>query len=564
MRWVSMQRAGSSDMPALETKGLTIGYQSADGDVKIAVDDVSFSVGKGETVGVVGESGCGKSTLARGIMGYLRPGGRIVGGDVLLEGNSVLSAKPGELQRLRGSKIAVVPQNPLSSLTYHMTVGDQVDEILTVHRGLRGADMRTETIKLFEATRLPEPEKIYARYPHQLSGGQRQRVVIAAALACRPSVMILDEPTTALDTTTEMQVLRLVKDLREEIETAIVYITHDLTLTTYMCDRVLVMLDGKVIESGTSSRVFKSPKKPYTRRLVAAIPKVDQPPKRKRNIPPAHSAPLLEIEKLSFEYRPPWSPAALIAKQTPAPAVSQVDFKLGRGEILGVVGESGSGKSTIANLVAGLVAPVAGTIRLSGDPLSGLAQRRSSEQRRSIQIIFQDPLSSLNPRLRIESILTQPLRTYFRLGSVEARDRAAQLLESLDLPVEFLGSFPRQLSGGQQQRVAIARAFAAEPELILCDEITSSLDVSVQAHVLDLLVSMQKETGVACVFISHDLGVIREVAHRVIVLENGSVIESGPTEALFKEPHDSYTRTLIAAAARRDNTNGPTARLRQQ
>lgn len=256
--------------------------------------------------------------------------------------------------------------------------------------------------------------------------------------------------------------------------------------------------------------------------------------------------------------------ASLFAKREPATAVNLVDFSLGHGEILGVVGESGSGKSTIANLVAGLMAPVSGTIKMGGELLAGLAQRRSAEQRRRIQIIFQDPLSSLNPRLRIETILTQPLRTYFQLGSREARDRAALLLESLDLPVEFLTRFPRQLSGGQQQRVAIARAFAAEPDIILCDEITSALDVSVQAHLLDLMVGMQKKTGVACLFISHDLGLIREVAHRAIVLENGCVVESGPTEDLFKTPHALYTQTLIAAATRRDNTNRQTSELRKK
>lgn len=550
-------------MPALETKNLKVGYKNAKGEINVAVDGVSFSVEKGETVGIVGESGCGKSTLARALMGYLRPGGHILEGDVELDGSSVLSATLPELRRLRGRKIAVVPQNPLSSLTYHMTVGEQLDEILNIHRGLRGADAKRETIRLFEETKLPEPEMIYSRYPHQLSGGQRQRVVIAAALACQPSVMILDEPTTALDTTTEMQVLRLVKALRKEIDAAIIYITHDLTLTNYMCDRVLVMFDGKVVEQGPASYIFKKPKDAYTRELVAAIPRVDLPPKHKKKLPASASKPLLDVERLSFGYAPPWTPSALFRKQAATPVVKDVGFKLSRGEILGLVGESGSGKSTIANLVAGLVPPASGNISLDGDHLGGLAETRSIEQRQRIQIVFQDPLSSLNPRLRIETILTQPIRTYFQVSASEARERAAHLLESLELPVSFLSSFPRQLSGGQQQRVAIARAFAARPDLILCDEVTSALDVSVQAHVLDLLINMQKETGVACVFISHDLGLIRQVAHNVIVLEKGRVVEKGPTETLFRKPQEEYTRALIAAAARNDMTRNQTDKTRK-
>lgn len=550
-----MPRGGSSKMTVLQSEELVIGYGSRNGVPKRAVDHVSFSVEKGETLGIVGESGCGKSTLARGLVGYLRPGGQFMGGDVKLDGDSLLDSTPAKLQQLRGRRMAFVPQNPLSSLTYHMTVGSQLDEILAIHRGMRGRDARDETIKLFKATRLPEPEAIYRRYPHQLSGGQRQRVVIAAALACRPSVMILDEPTTALDTTTEMQVLALVKDLREELDSAIVYITHDLTLTNYMCDRVLVMLDGKVIESGSAARVFDRPEQTYTKDLVAAIPRVDQPPKRKKSIAAAQSTPLLEVENLSFAYRPAWSPAMLFSKQEPSLAVYQVGFTVTRGETLGVVGESGSGKSTIANIVVGLVAPTSGSVRLNGEVLPGLGERRSFEQRRRIQIIFQDPLSSLNPRHRIETILTQPMHTFFGLGPKEARDRAAQLLEQLELPTAVLQSFPRQLSGGQQQRIAIARAFAAEPDLILCDEITSALDVSVQAHVLDLLVGLQEKTGTTCLFISHDLGLVREVAHHSIVLENGAVVENGLTEDIFTNPHHAYTRRLIAAAARRDDTS---------
>ncbi len=547
-----MQLEELTEMQILETEGLTIGYRSVNREIVRVVNNVSFELEKGETLGIVGESGCGKSTLSRAIMGYLRPGGQILGGNVRFRGTSIQALKPDELQSLRGRQIAFVPQNPLSSLTYHMKVGDQIDEILKIHRGLNRHDARNETLKLFQSTRLPEPAQIYQRYPHQLSGGQRQRVVISAALACQPSVMILDEPTTALDTTTEMQVLKLVKELRKEINTAIIYITHDLTLTNYMCDRVLVMQNGEIVEHGPASSVFECPKEKYTQDLVSAIPRVDRPPRHKKSYESNNDSVLLEVKELSFGFRPAWSASSLFKKREFSRAVNQVNFSICPGETLGLVGESGSGKSTIANLLVGLLAPSMGKILLEGKPLPLLAKKRTFEQRRRVQMIFQDPLSSLNPRQRIETIITQPLRAFFGISSRDARDQAAKLLEDLELPLEFLEQFPRQLSGGQQQRVAIARAFAAQPDLILCDEITSALDVSVQAHVLSLLTGIQRKTGTACLFISHDLGVIREVAHRCVVLKEGYVVEYDTTEKVFTDSKHPYTCRLLAAASRHE------------
>ncbi len=547
-----MQLEELTEMLILETEGLTIGYRSVNREIVRVVNNVSFELEKGETLGIVGESGCGKSTLARAIMGYLRPGGQILGGNVRFKGTSMQALKLDELQSLRGRQIAFVPQNPLSSLTYHMKVGDQIDEILKIHRGLNRHDAHNETLKLFQSTRLPEPAQIYQRYPHQLSGGQRQRVVISAALACLPSVMILDEPTTALDTTTEMQVLQLVKELRKEINTAIIYITHDLTLTNYMCDRVLVMQNGEIVEHGPASSVFECPKEKYTQDLVAAIPRVDRPPRHKKSYEPENGSVLLEVKELSFAFRPAWSSSTLFKKREFSQAVDQVNFSIRPGETLGLVGESGSGKSTIANLLVGLLAPSLGKILLEGKPLPLLAKKRTFEQRRRVQMIFQDPLSSLNPRQRIEKIITQPLRAFFGISPRDARDQAAKLLEDLELPLEFLEQFPRQLSGGQQQRVAIARAFAAQPDLILCDEITSALDVSVQAHVLSLLTAIQRKTGTACLLISHDLGVVREVAHRCVVLQEGFVVEYDTTEKVFTDSKHPYTCRLLAAASRHE------------
>ena len=542
-------------MALLDVRNLQVAYRNpSSDDLMMAVDGVNFKADKGETLGIVGESGCGKSTIARALMGYCRPGGSIVGGEVLFDGDDILRFEDEKLRTLRGRRIAMVPQNPLTSLTYHMKVGPQVDEILQIHQKLDAKAARLSTLELFDGTNLPDPEQIYDRYPHEISGGQRQRVVIAGALACEPDLMILDEPTTALDTTTEMQVLKLVKELRDRLGTALVYITHDLTLIDYMCENVLVMLDGKAVERGKASRIFSAPQTDYGKMLVSAIPRVDAdiaettPPTKEKT-----TEPLLKVERLSFRYAQRWSIAALFNPQEEPLAVDDVSFELQRGETLGLVGESGSGKSTVANVVVGLLAPTTGAVTFDGTPINMIDKHRSAELRRRIQIVFQDPLSSLNPRRRVESILTRPQEIFFGIKGRPARDRAVELLEDMELSVDLLKRFPRQLSGGQQQRVAIARAFAAKPDLILCDEITSALDVSVQAHVLKLLKGIQSKTGAACLFISHDLGVVKQVADETVVLQKGQVVEAGPTRTVFDNPSHKYTRLLLAAASRRED-----------
>jgi peptide/nickel transport system ATP-binding protein len=476
---------------------------------------------------------------------------------VVFDGVDILQLQDEGIRELRGRRIAMVPQDPLTSLTYHMKVGAQVDEILKIHQKLDAAKARLYTLKLFDGTNLPEPEKIYGRYPHENSGGQRQRVVIAGALACEPDLLILDEPTTALDTTTEMQVLKLVKELRDRLGTALVYITHDLTLTDYMCENVLVMLDGKIVEQGEASDIFSAPQTDYGKMLVSSIPRVDAEPTEIDEIQPIQIdktiEPLLSVDHLSFRYTQQWSFAALFNPQIEPLAVDDVSFQLHHGETLGLVGESGSGKSTIANIIAGLMAPTNGNIAFDGMGLDVIDKDRSTDLRRRIQLIFQDPLSSLNPRRRIESILTRPQEIFFGVRGQAARDRAVELLEDMELSADLLKRFPRQLSGGQQQRVAIARAFAANPDLILCDEITSALDVSVQAHVLKLLKGIQQKTGAACLFISHDLGVVKQVADETVVLKNGQVVEAGVTRAVFNNPSHNYTRMLLAAALRRED-----------
>jgi len=545
-------------MDLLNVKNLSVGYYDRFKQIVPAVNDVSFQLQQGETLGIVGESGCGKSTLARALMGYCRPGSLIMDGEVRINNLNILQMNSLELLKLRGERIAMVPQNPLSSLTYHIKVGPQVDEILRIHQGMDSRSARNHTLELFSGTNLTDPELIYDRYPHEISGGQRQRVVIAGALACQPAIMILDEPTTALDTTTEMQVLQLVKELRKKRNMALVYITHDLTLTDYICEDVLVMLNGSVVEKGSVKRIFKAPQTDYAKMLISSIPRVDSEigSSSFRLLVPDRE-PLLSVKNLKFRYGRHGSLLTIFKPKKEPLVVNNVSFDLERSETVGLVGESGSGKSTIANIVCGLLSATSGDINFDRQSINIAGEKRSLDLRRRIQIIFQDPLSSLNPRHRIETILSRPLKIFFGLKGREARDRMVELLESMELVPDHLSRFPRQLSGGQQQRIAIACAFAAKPDLILCDEVTSALDVSVQAKVLELLKAIQTKTGVACVFISHDLGVVKQVANRVIVLQKGVVAEAGFTKDVFAKPKDEYTQLLLAAASRQNDAPIP-------
>jgi peptide/nickel transport system ATP-binding protein len=533
-------------MKVLEATGVNVSYRRPDGGLLPAVIDATFSLAEGESLGLVGESGSGKSTLARALMGYCRPGGVITGGDIRIDGRDIRALAGEQMRLLRGGKVAFVPQNPLASLTPHLRVGSQVAEAVRIHRGCDDREARRAALELFEATNLPDPAALYERYPHELSGGQRQRVVISAALAGNPRLVILDEPTTALDKTTEIQVLELVQSLRARLKATLIYVSHDLNVISEMCDRVLVMLRGRVVEEGPTARVYRQPQHDYTRKLIAAVPRID------RASAPAQCAPsaraLLSVSGLGFSYatRRRW----LARGPAPAPALADVSFEIARGETLGLVGESGSGKSTAAAIVAGLLEPGAGAVAFDGQPLPGLARHRTGDMRRRIQIVFQDPLSSLNPRHRIDAILARPLALFHGLAGAAARARAAELMEQMQLEPALLDCYPRQLSGGQQQRVALARAFAAGPDLLVCDEVTSALDVSVQAQVLALLRGLQERSGVACLFISHDLGVIHQVASRVVVLRDGTVREAGPTQSVFRRPQDGYTRLLLEAASR--------------
>lgn len=530
--------------PMLRVTDLAIGYAGPNGGLTRVVDEVSFRLDSDETLGIVGESGSGKSTLARALLGYRRGGSAFAGGSIEFDGVDLAAADKATLGRMRGIEVAMVPQNPLSSLTYHMRVGAQIEEVLCTRAGFDRARARLRSVELLAEMGLPDPARIADRYPHQLSGGQRQRVVIAAALSCQPRLLVLDEPTTALDKSTEAQVLDLILRLQRQRKGALILVTHDLNVVAQVCARVLVMKDGRIVEQGPVSEVFVRPRTSYSRILLGSALRLDGPDPAQVHA----TRPLLEAKAIDYAYsgaRWRW-----LGRKSAPKVLDGVSFSLGKGEALGVIGESGSGKTTLGLIVAGMMGPSAGQLTFDGNRLAGRADQRTADLRRRIQVVFQDPLSSLNPRRRVGATIMQPMRRFFGLDRREAYRRAAALLDRLGMDAGYLDRFPRQLSGGQQQRIAIARAFAAEPDLLICDEITSALDATVQGQVLESLLSMRAASNVSMIFISHDLAVIRKVAARVIVLHQGRMVDSGTTSEVFRNPEDPYTAGLLAAATR--------------
>lgn len=538
-------------MSHVAVQTLSVLFKSNGRDIA-AVRDVSFALGRGDTLGIVGESGSGKSTVARALMGFARPGARFDQGSVHVGGTDVLGLAGRDLRTYRGGRAAMVPQNPLSSLTPHMTVGAQLVELIRLHRHEFGAAARDRALQLMADTNLPDPATLFDRYPHEISGGQRQRIVIASALVARPELIVLDEPTTALDKSVEARVLDLVHSVQQDLGATLIYVSHDLNVIANMCARVMVMRNGQVVEDGSTRHIFQAARDPYTRDLVQAIPRLMT---GRRAAPRIGQSPVLTVESVSFGYVAPG-----LFRKAPKPALQDVSFKLYAGQTLGVVGESGSGKSTLASLISGAVAGHTGSIRLDdGARLTGLAKRRTKAHRRRVQMVFQDPLSSLNPSHSIEDIIIRPLRLYFGQTAAEARRNAIDLLGELDLGPEFLARRPRQLSGGQQQRVALARALAAEPDILLCDEITSALDVTIQAQVLTLLKRLQDQRGLTCLFITHDLAVVSDIAHSLLVLEDGEVRDIGDTRTILAGSPSTYTKSLLKAYQKQQQPGSETA-----
>jgi len=528
--------------PVLEVRGLAIELPKG-GDRKLAVSGASFAVGRGEIVCLVGESGSGKSVIAQAVMGLLPKQLPVAGGTILLAGEDITHAPLSRLRELRATRMSMVFQEPMTALNPVMSCGEQIDEVLEEHTQLSPSERRAKILETIREVRLPEPERIYASYPHQLSGGQRQRIVIAMALILDPALIIADEPTTALDVTTQAQILQLIRDLQARHGTGVLFITHDFGVVAEIAQKVAVLRLGELVEFGTRDEVLKGPRHDYTKMLIRAVPTL-APVGRAAD---AGAPVVLEIRNLSKTY----VDRGWLAKRPEVRAATGVNLEVRRGQTLGIVGESGSGKSTVARCVVRLIDPTSGEVRLAGEDIATLSARRLRPLRRKVQIVFQDPYRSLNPRRRVgEAIIEGPLN--YGLPRAEAIERAKKLMELVRMDPASLERYPHQFSGGQRQRICIARALAMEPELLIADEAVSALDVSVQAQVLGLLEEIRGRLNLAMLFITHDLRVAAQICDHVAVMSQGHVVEYGPASEVFLRPQHEYTRALFAAAPGRD------------
>jgi peptide/nickel transport system ATP-binding protein len=536
--------AGDTSSAILAIRNLSVEVAGAGNRV---VRNLSLDVHAGETVCVVGESGSGKSVTSLAVMGLLPPG--VLGvsaGSIRVEGEDVVTATQRRLREMRATRMAMVFQEPMTALNPVHTVGKQVDEVLRLHRKqMSAAQRRAKVLDMFRSVHLPDVERIFEAYPHQLSGGQRQRIVIAMALILEPKLLIADEPTTALDVTTQKQILALIKELQVKHKTAVLFITHDFGVVAEISDRIVVMNRGDLIESGTRNEILAEPKQSYTRRLVSSVPSL-VPSRREA---PA-GMPVLHVKGLGRTYG---TKSSLFSRQAARNviAAADVNLTLRKGEILGIVGESGSGKSTVARCIVRLIEPTAGHMMMGGEDLSTLSGSALRPVRRRIQIVFQDPYRSLNPRRTVgESIIEGLLN--FGVAREQALKRAGETLSVVGLSPDAMNRYPHQFSGGQRQRICIARALVMDPEVLVADEAVSALDVSVQAQVLELLEQVRQRTGVGVLFITHDLRVAAQICDTIMVMQRGKVVETGSAETVLTEPRHEYTRALIDAAPGRD------------
>ncbi|WP_049822409.1 ABC transporter ATP-binding protein [Arthrobacter sp. H41] len=548
----------------LSVSGLCVDF-SVDGEWVMAAEDVSYEIHPGEILAIVGESGSGKSMSSMALLGLLPRNGRSSGSAKML-GKELIGAPQSALRRIRGNDIAMIFQEPMTALNPVLTVGEQIREAVEQHTEASPAQAKERAIELLAMVEIPEPAKRYDSYPHQFSGGQRQRAMIAIALANDPMLLVADEPTTALDVTVQAEVLELLRRLNKRLNSAVLLITHDMGVVADLADNVVVMERGRVVETAPTAQLFTSPREPYTRQLLDAVPHLgsrvggvlsdyevvdgalrvheayaraaDAEQQTHRD---AGTVPALELVNVDIEY-----PGRF--RQAPFKAVNDVSFTINPGEVLGLVGESGSGKSTIARAVTGLIRTSAGSVTIAGTDITALSARKLLPLRKKFAIVFQDPAASLNPRLSIGESIGEPMYLHEKLNRADLDKRVGELLDDVQLPVSFRNRYPHELSGGQRQRVGIARALSLRPDLLVADEPTSALDVSVQAKVLELLQELQRERGFACLFVSHDLAVVELLASHIAVLNKGRLVEQGTTEQILKYPKDSYTRRLLAAA----------------
>ncbi|MGE7369231.1 ABC transporter ATP-binding protein [Neorhizobium sp. NPDC001467] len=551
--------------PVLSVRNLSTAFRTDDG-WKTVVRNISFDVNAGETVAIVGESGSGKSVTSLSIMRLLAPGSSRIEGEVFLNGQNILTLSEKDMRRVRGNDMAMIFQEPMTSLNPIFTIGRQISEVLVRHKGMTPTEARAETVRLLEKVRIPNASSRFDEYPHQFSGGMRQRVMIAMALASKPKLLIADEPTTALDVTIQGQILDLIKILQEEEGMSVLFITHDMGVVAEIADRTIVMFRGDQVEAGATEEIFLRGQHPYTRALLSAVPKLGSMEGRKRptrfpivDVKTGEAAepieltdtvgkgktPLLAVKNLvtRFPVR-----SGLFSRQTGAVhAVENVSFDLFRGETLSLVGESGCGKSTTGRSIMRLIEPTSGEVSIDGYDVMRLDQVGLRQLRKSVQMIFQDPFSSLNPRMSVGAAIAEPFIKH-RLGTIkQAREKTADLLEKVGLSADMADRFPHEFSGGQRQRIAIARALSLDPKVIVADESVSALDVSIKAQVCNLMLDLQQSLDIAFLFISHDMAVVERVSHRVAVMYLGEIVEIGPRASVFENPQHPYTKKLMSA-----------------